>query len=144
MATGRVARSDYKDATETLQRRYSNAIVTAMRDFLDGPLFYLGREVRGVFDMLMVRQGNTKAVLLFSSEAQAAAHKAGRLKVLRVFKLAADDLRAKEEFCLAALAQGARTLWLDTAPGALKPKTHRDLHRALAYVRSFKNDTACL
>lgn len=115
---------------------------------LDGELFYLGRDVPGVIDLLMLKTERAKAVLLFSSEALAQAHLASLEPALetrmRLHRLEADDFRAKEEVCLAGLAQGAVELWFDVQADSLEPSSRQPLPRALAYIRSFKNETTCL
>jgi hypothetical protein len=104
--------------------------------FLDGDLFYLGREAEaGVFSMLLLETPTRKVLLVFTNESLA--------KELfpdqHVLSLPKDDPRAKEEFFRAALKAGATEVWVD----GLEPTIKVPTQQALDYILSFKTETAC-
>lgn len=114
---------------------------------LDGPLVALVRDLRGVLAPLTVRDGEERALLVFSDEAAAAAHAAGlpepRRSEFRLHRSDAPDWRGKEELLRAAAAAGATRVDLDVDAG-LRPDASLPLATALAYVLSYKSGTACL
>lgn len=118
---------------------------TEVTSVLDGSLYFLGQTQPHILDVALLRQGNTKAVLLFSQKALAAQHLGALSAVMPagITVQAAHDLRTKEELLRAALARGADTLWLNTPPGG-EPAARYPLQRALEYVLSFKRQSACL
>ncbi|ADI15599.1 hypothetical protein [Truepera radiovictrix] len=112
--------------------------------YLDGPLYYLGRELPHQLDVTLLRTEAGRAALLFRTETGARAHLAALPHALRVRVAPANDWRAKEELLLAAGARGATAVWLDVAVGTLEPTLRAPLAAALAYVRSFRRQSACL
>lgn len=112
-----------------------------MTEFLDEPLFFLGRPDPEVLDVALLRLGSGKVALLFSREATARRHLSALPAGTAV--LSVNDLRAKEELFRAALARGAAELWLDAEVGH-GPLVRYPLERALNYVLSFKRQSACL
>jgi hypothetical protein len=108
--------------------------------FLDGDLFYLGRDDQpGVFNFLVLEtdtlKTDTKVCLVFTSQAIAE-------KVFpnhTVLTLNKSDPRAKEEFFRAALSVGASEVWVDS----LEPMQRIPTLQALYYILSLKNQTAC-
>ena len=114
-----------------------------MTEFLDRPLYFLGRLHLGVLDPALLRLGQTRVLLLFTDETQARAHLAKLPETEAVTVQCAADHRAKAELFEAALAQGAVELWLDAAPDGEPMLTYR-LGRALDYILSFKRQSACL
>jgi hypothetical protein len=105
--------------------------------FLDGDLFYLGRETKaGLFHLVLLETPTQKVILVFKTEALA--------KKLfpnhQVLALPKDDPRAREEFFRAALNSGATEVWIDGLEPALRIPTQQ----ALDYVLSLKTQTACL
>jgi hypothetical protein len=112
--------------------------------FLDGDLFYLGKETEaGLFSMMLLETptrsepGRTsqKVLLVFTSEALAKK----LVSEHQVLRLAKDDPRAKEEFFRAAITAGATEVWVNSLTPIIKIPTQQ----ALDYVLSFKTETAC-
>ncbi len=104
--------------------------------FLDGDLFYLGRETKaGLFNIVVLETPTTKAVLVFTSEDTAKK----LFPDYHVLYLCKDDPRAKEEFFRAALNAGATEVWVD----GLEPTLRIPTQQALDYILSLKNETAC-
>ena len=109
--------------------------------FLDEPLFFLARPRPGVLDIALLHLGTGRAALLFTREDAANAHLATLPHGVGVAR--AEDLREKEELLQAALERGAARLWLDAVPDG-EPALTYPTARALAYIRSFKRQSACL
>jgi hypothetical protein len=104
--------------------------------FLDGDLFYLGREAEaGLFNLLLLETPTQKVLLVFT--------KADLAKKLfpnhQLLSLPKDDPRAREEFFRAALKAGATEVWVD----GLEPTIKAPTQQALNYILSLKNQTAC-
>lgn len=114
-----------------------------MTEFLDRPLYFLGRVRPGVLDPALLRVEGKRVALFFTGEAGAGAHLSQIPVAEAVTVQRAADHRAKEELFSAALAQGAAELWLDAAPES-GPVLQYPLENARAYVRSFKRQSACL
>lgn len=105
--------------------------------FLDGDLFYLGKETEaGLFNMTLLETPTQKVLLVFTSR-----DIAKRLfPTHQVLALPKDDSRAREEFFRAALSAGATELWVDGVAATLRVPTQQ----ALDYTLSLKNQSACL
>jgi hypothetical protein len=104
--------------------------------FLDGDLFYLGKETEaGLFSMMLLETPTQKVLLVFTSEALAKK----LVSEHQVLRLAKDDPRAKEEFFRAAITAGATEVWVNSLTPIIKIPTQQ----ALDYVLSFKTETAC-
>jgi len=114
-----------------------------MSFYLDEALSYLGLELPGAIDVLLVRAGETRAALLFRDPERAREH-LPKLPGRTVHRVPADDFRAKEELLRAALHRGATEVWVDTAAEGLGPAARYPLREALLYVLSMKRQTACL
>ncbi len=114
-----------------------------MSEFLDRPLYFLGRSRPGVLDPALLRAEGERVALVFTGAAEARAHLARFPETEVATVQYAADHRAKEELFRAALAQGAVKLWLDAAPGG-EPVLTYPLGRALDYILSFKRQSACL
>jgi hypothetical protein len=104
--------------------------------FLDGDLFYLGRETdTSSFQLLLLETPTQKVILVFTSK--------GIAKKLfpthQILALPKNDPRSKEEFFRAALNAGATEIWVD----GLEPTLHLPTQQALEYILSLKNQTAC-
>lgn len=112
--------------------------------YLDGPLYYLGRVLPGVLEVVLLRTAEGRAALLFRSRQKAHAHLPRLPEGTQVHTLAADDFRAKEELLRAALVRGAGELWLDADVNEREAAERYPLPRALSYVLSFKRQSACL
>ncbi len=111
--------------------------------YLDGPLYYLEQAEPGRLGPVLVSARESRALLLFRRFGDAQQHLAGLPEKTRVYALERDDLRAKEEVLYAAALLGAGEVWLDVAAAGLEPSARYPLARALAYVRSFKRQSAC-
>lgn len=110
---------------------------------LDRPLYYLGRDLPGVLDVLTLSAaadgGRVAPVFRERGPAQAWAGRAPTGIAPRC--AAAHDPRARVELLEAFLAAGALELWCD--PGA--PTASRGpLRPSLDYLRSLRNASACL
>ncbi len=110
---------------------------------LDRPLYYLGRDLPGVLDVLTLSAtasgGRVAPVFGELERARLWAGRAPRGVAPRC--AGADDPRARVELLEAFLAAGAVELWCDpgaptAARGALQP--------SLDYLRSLRNASACL
>ena len=112
-----------------------------MAEFLDRPLYFLGRLHPGVLDPALLRIREKRVALFFTAEAGARAHLPNLPETVTV--QCAADPRAKEELFEATLSQGAVELWLDTPPDG-EPVLTYPLGRALNYILSFKRQSACL
>ena len=113
-------------------------------DWLDGPLWHLGRPLEDALDIVTVRAPAGRAALLFTGEARARAHLPPLPSEVEVIATDAGDLRAKEELFRAALARGGALIWLDATPDPLEPELETLSARALAYILSQKREAACL
>jgi hypothetical protein len=107
-----------------------------MTYFLDGDLFYLGKEAKGKFEFVLLETPTHNVILVFTSQELAKQ----RFPDYSVLALPKDDPRAREEFFRAALAAGASKVWVD----GLEPAMHIPTRQALDYILSLKNQTACL
>jgi hypothetical protein len=107
--------------------------------FLDGDLFYLGRDTSATtFNLVLLETPLTKAVLVFTSAALAQQTSRNH----HLLTLPHNGPRAKEEFFRAALNAGATEVWVDT--DGLEPTLHIPIEQALDYIFSLKNQSACL
>jgi hypothetical protein len=107
--------------------------------FLEGDLFYLGRDTSATtFNLVLLETPLTKAVLVFTNALLA--KQASRSH--HVLTLPQNDPRAKEEFFRAALNAGATEVWVDT--NGLEPTLQIPTQQALDYILSLKNQSACL
>jgi hypothetical protein len=104
--------------------------------FLDGDLFYLGKEARGKFEFVLLETPSTKAIPVFTNQDLARA-----FSNHQVLSLPNNDPRAREEFFRAALKAGATEVWVDVE--GLEPSERIPTRQALDYVLSLKNQTAC-
>ncbi len=116
-----------------------------MSEFLDRPVYFLGRFHPGVLDPALLRIEGKRVALFFTAEKRARAHLSRLPKNITgtITVQCAADYRAKEELFGAALAQGALELWLDAAPGG-EPVLTYPLGKARDYILSFKRQSACL
>jgi hypothetical protein len=106
--------------------------------FLDGDLFYLGKEAQGKFEFVLLETLSSKAILVFTNQDLARAFN----KHHQVLPLPKDDPRAREEFFRAALKAGASEVWVDVE--RLEPTQRIPTQQALNYILSLKNQSACL
>lgn len=111
--------------------------------YLDGALYYLGREHANGVELVLIEGPKGKAVPLFMQQDHAR-HYTAQLPNVTIQTLPAEDFRAKEEFLRAALHTGAALLWLEPHPETLAPTEEHLTQRALNYVLSFKNEASCL
>ena len=105
--------------------------------FLDGDLFYLGKEAQGTFNFLLLETPSAIAIPVFTTRELAQKFNNHH----QVLSLPKDDPRAREEFFRAALNSGASEVWVDVE--RLEPSQHIPTQQALNYVLSLKNQTAC-
>jgi hypothetical protein len=105
--------------------------------FLDGDLFYLGKEAQGKFEFVLLETPSHKAVPVFTKQDLARA-----FSNHQVLPLPKDDPRAREEFFRAALNVGVTEVWVDVK--RLEPTQRIPTQQALSYVLSLKNQSACL
>lgn len=114
---------------------------------LDGPLAALVQDLDEVLAPLTVVGTGGRAMLAFSSKRAAEKHARGlpadAAERLRVAVVPAGDARGKEELLCAGASSGATVLELDP-DGGLRPRASLELERAIAYVASFRRNTACL
>jgi hypothetical protein len=104
--------------------------------FLDGDLFYLGRESKAdLFHLVLLETPTQKVILVFTKENLAQKLFPNH----QILSLPKDDPRAKEEFFRAVLNAGATELWVDGLETILKLPAQQ----ALDYILSLKNQTAC-
>jgi hypothetical protein len=106
--------------------------------FLDGDLFYLGKEAQGRFEFVLLETSSTKAIPVFTSQELTQRFS----KHHQVLILPKDDPRAREEFFHAVLSAGANEVWVDVA--RLEPTQRIPTQQALDYILSLKNQSACL
>jgi hypothetical protein len=106
--------------------------------FLDGDLFYLGKEARDKFNFLLLEPPTHKVIPVFTNQELARAFD----KHHQVLSLPKDDPRAREEFFRAALSGGATEVWVDVE--RLEPSERIPTQQALHYILSLKNQSACL
>jgi hypothetical protein len=106
--------------------------------FLDGDLFYLGKEAQGKFEFVLLETPSSKAILVFTNQDSARAFNNDH----QVLPLPKDDPRAREEFFRAALNGGANEVWVDVE--RLEPTQRIPTQQALNYILSLKNQSACL
>jgi hypothetical protein len=116
-------------------------------EVLDGPLVALLRGPPETIAPVLARQGDERTLLVFTTTEAAERHLAtlegAPVPGLRLGSFAAGDWRGKEELLRAAADLGA--VRLDVDPDMhLAPAAQVSLARALAYVFSHKNGTACL
>jgi hypothetical protein len=104
--------------------------------FLDGDLFYLGKEAQGEFNFLLLETPMHKVIPVFTSQELAQKFN----KHHHVLSLSKDDPRAREEFFRAAFNAGATEVWVDS----LEPTECLPTQQALDYILSLKNQSACL
>ncbi len=114
-----------------------------MTEFLDHPLYFLGRFYPSVLDPALLRVEGQRVALFFTGEEKAQVHLMNLPQNETVTVQCAADLRAKEELVTVALAQGAVELWLDAAPDG-EPVLTYPLAGARDYITSFKRQSACL
>ncbi len=121
---------------------------------LDGPLTALVRDLPETLTPLTVSEPpdaassgpKGRSLLAFSTEAAAIAHVEALPSEVassyRAWTADAGDWRAKEELLRAGASLGAQ--WLDLDPDAnLHPAAQLRLERAIAYVISYKRNSAC-
>jgi hypothetical protein len=104
--------------------------------FLDGDLYYLGREAKEKFAFVLLETSTRKVILVFTAEPLAKK----QFPSYHVLALPEADPRAKEEFFRAALEAGATEVWVDGLESTLRMPTQQ----ALDYMLSLKNQSACL
>jgi hypothetical protein len=105
--------------------------------FLDGDLYYLGKETKAsLFHLVLLETPTQKVIPVFTSEMLAKK----LFPTHHVLALPKDDPRAKEEFFRAALRAGATDVWVD----GLEPTLRIPTQQALDYILSLKNQSACL
>lgn len=113
---------------------------------LDGPLAALVQDIDDVLAPVTVVAVEERALFAFSSRRAAEAHlrslPAEASPRLRVAFVAADDLRGKEELLRAGAAAGATLLDLDPDDD-LRPRASIALAQAIAYIASFRRNSAC-
>lgn len=111
---------------------------------LDRPLYYLGRALEGVLDVVTLEAdapGGATLAPVFRDAARARAWARRAPSGVRVLRAPAGDPRFRTELLAAFAAAGAHTLWLD--PGAADA-ARGPLRPALDYLRSLRSASACL
>jgi hypothetical protein len=111
---------------------------------LDGTCFYLGRSIESAFQIALLDVQGKSLAPLFTSREAASPFLLRAPAGVELLELAADDLRAKEEWLTAAAAQGGELLAVDPDPLSLEPTGALPLDAAQAYVLSHRRATACL
>jgi hypothetical protein len=104
--------------------------------FLDGDLYYLGREAKEKFAFVLLEASTRKVILVFTNQDIAQQH----FPHYSVLALPKDDPRAREEFFRAVLDAGASEVWVD----GLEPILRIPTQQALDYILSLKSQSACL
>ncbi|MEX2541510.1 MAG: hypothetical protein WD314_06860 [Trueperaceae bacterium] len=118
--------------------------VLSMWDVLDGDWLYLGRPLEGVLDVATLVGQAGRVAPLFGDEASGEPFRAKGPAGLELLPVAAADLRGKEEWLRAALAQGATEIAFDPDPVSLAPTLAFPIDKGLWYVLSHRRETACL
>lgn len=144
-----------------------NKQVRSAWDALDGEWHYLGRRVTGGFDIATLIPGRRQHGATREQVSRSAPEKAGEPLApaftsraaarefvatapagVELLSVAADDLRAKEEWLRALISQGTRTLVFDPLPGSLDAASGSGAaiatHLALGYILSHRRASACL
>lgn len=115
-----------------------------MWDVLDGDWLYLGRPLEGVVDIVTVTGKTGRQAPLFGDDASGEPFRARGPAGLELLSVAAGDLRAKEEWLRAALAQGVTEVVFDPDPVSLSATVAFPADKALWYVLSHRRQSACL
>ncbi len=110
---------------------------------LERDLYYLGRAVPEVLDVLLLRRDGTAIAPVFSSHEKADPWLGVVPDGFSVLRVGAQDPRARVELLAAFEAAGAKRLGLDPRPEDGAPRQETELGPELAYLRSLRNATAC-
>jgi hypothetical protein len=111
---------------------------------LDDPWHYLGRPLEGVLDLALLNGPRGRFAPAFTQREAARAFLPHTPLGVELLEIAADDLRAKEEWLEVALAEAAGTIAFDPDPQTLEPSAELPTEQALWYIRSHLRATACL